>query len=42
VIEQNDGWLLGRRYLSNHSLAAILGHEKKDKDREKMRELTPA
>jgi hypothetical protein len=40
VIEQNDEWLVGRRYLSNHSLEAILDHEKKD--REETRELTPA
>src|SRR5207247_7018643 len=24
VIEQNDEWLVGRRYLSNHSMDAIL------------------
>jgi transposase-like protein len=43
VIEQNDEWLVGRRYLSNHSLEAILDQEKKeDKDREETRELTAA
>ncbi|HSF61825.1 MAG TPA: transposase [Gaiellaceae bacterium] len=43
VIEQNDEWLVGRRYLSNHSLEAILDHEEKeDKDREEDRELTAA
>src|SRR5712691_2533940 len=43
VIEQNDEWLVGRRYLSNHSLEAVLDQEKKDdKDREEKRELTPA
>src|SRR6266511_1627028 len=41
VIEQNDEWLVGRRYLSNHSLEAVLDQEKKeDKDREETRELT--
>jgi putative transposase len=43
VIEQNDEWLVGRRYLSNHSLEAVLDQEKnEDKDREEARELTPA
>jgi transposase-like protein len=43
VIEQNDEWLVGRRYLSNHSLATILDQEQKhDKDREETRELTEA
>jgi putative transposase len=43
VIEQNDEWLVGRRYLSNHSLESILDQEKKeDKDRKETRELTPA
>jgi hypothetical protein len=43
VIEQNDEWLVGRRYLSNHSLDAVLDQEKKDNnDREETRELTPA
>jgi putative transposase len=43
VIEQNDEWLVGRRYLSNHSLEAVLDQEKKeDKDREETRELTTA
>jgi len=43
VIEQNDEWLVGRRYLSNHSLEAVLDQVKKeDKDREEARELTPA
>jgi hypothetical protein len=41
VIEQNDEWLVGRRYLSNHSLDAVLDHEKKDNDRKETRELTP-
>ena len=43
VIEQNDEWLVGRRYLSNHSLDAVLDQENKDeKDREETRELTAA
>ena len=28
VIEQNDDWLVGRRYLSNHSLEAVLGQQR--------------
>ena len=43
VIEQNDEWLVGKRYLSNHSLEAVLDQEKnEDKDREETRELTAA
>jgi transposase-like protein len=43
VIEQNDEWLVGKRYLSAHSLEAVLDQEKKeDKDREETRELTAA
>jgi hypothetical protein len=43
VIEQNDEWLVGRRYLSNHSLEAVLDQEKKEeRDREETRELTAA
>jgi putative transposase len=43
VIEQNDEWLVGRRYLSNHSLEALLDQDtKQDKDREETRELTVA
>jgi putative transposase len=41
VIEQNDEWLVGKRYLSNHSLEAALDQKKKDdKTREETRELT--
>jgi len=43
VIEQNDEWLVGRRYLSNHSLEAVLDQERnEDKGREETRELTTA
>ena len=43
VIEQNDEWLVGRRYLSNHSLEALLDQERKEgKDREETHELTAA
>ena len=42
VIEQNDEWLVGHRYLSNHSLEAILDDYKKENTREEARELTTA
>jgi len=42
VIEQNDEWLVGRRYLSNHSLEAVLDREKEEKEQEGVRELTVA
>jgi transposase-like protein len=42
VIEQNDEWLVGRRYLSNHSLETILDQEARDKNREETRELITA
>ena len=42
VIEQNDEWLVGRRYLSAHSLEAVLDQENKDNTREETRELTAA
>lgn len=43
VIEQNDEWLVGRRYLSAHSLEAVLDRQREqDKDREETRELTAA
>lgn len=41
VIEQNDEWLVGRRYLSAHSLEAVLDHDKNDNDRKETRELSP-
>ncbi len=40
VIEQNDEWLVGRRYLSAHSLETVLDREKEEKDDEEVRELT--
>jgi transposase-like protein len=44
VIEQNDEWLVGKRYLSIHSLDEVLNDQKKqeDKPREETRELTAA
>ena len=42
VIEQNDEWLVGRRYLSAHSLETILDKNNKDKPPEEARELTTA
>jgi len=43
VIEQNDEWLVGRRYLSNHSLEAVLDQGmKEDNNREETRELSAA
>src|SRR2546428_99484 len=42
VIEQNDEWLVGRRYLSNHTLEAILDKEREDNDREEIHDLTTA
>jgi hypothetical protein len=39
VIEQNDECRVGRRYLSNHSLQAVLDDDKQD-NREEARELT--
>ena len=42
VIEQNDEWLVGHRYLSAHSLDAILSDLNKDNDKEEARKLTAA
>ena len=42
VIEQNDEWLVGHRYLSSHSLEAILNDYKKDNSTEEVQELTAA
>jgi putative transposase len=42
VIEQNDEWLVGKRYLSNHSLEVVLDHGKEDKNSEETRELNAA
>jgi hypothetical protein len=42
VIEQNDEWLVGRRYLSNHSLDAILNDYNKDNKRKEKPELSAA
>jgi putative transposase len=35
VIEQNDEWLVGRRYLSAHSMEPLLAEEKREKDRQR-------
>jgi putative transposase len=42
VIEQNDEWLVGRRYLSNHSMEAILTDFNEDNTKEEARELAAA
>jgi len=42
VIEQNDEWLVGHRYLSAHALDAILSDLNKDNNKEEARELTTA
>jgi putative transposase len=42
VIEQNDEWLVGRRYLSNHSLDAILNDYKEDNKKKETPELSAA
>jgi hypothetical protein len=38
VIEQNDEWLVGRRYLSAHSLEPLLADERDDREPEKANE----
>ena len=42
VIEQNDEWLVGHRYLSQHSLDAILTDFNKDNNQQEAHELTAA
>jgi putative transposase len=42
VIEQNDEWLVGKRYLSQHTLDAILTDNKKDNSRKETAELAAA
>jgi transposase-like protein len=42
VIEQNDEWLVGRRYLCAHSLEAVLDREEENRERKEARELTAA
>jgi transposase-like protein len=42
VIEQNDEWLVGRRYLSLDSLAALLEERGDDQDQQEVPELTAA
>ena len=41
VIEQNDEWLVGRRYLSAHSMDAVL-NERNNEEKEEVLELTTA
>jgi transposase-like protein len=41
-IDQNDEWLVGHRYLSSHSLKAILNDDKKDNNSKEVHELTAA
>lgn len=41
LIEQNDEWLVGRRYLSEESLALVLG-EPGDEAREEVKQLPAA
>jgi hypothetical protein len=42
VIEQNDEWLVGRRYLSDHSIAAVLQERNNNNPDEEVLELTAA
>ena len=42
VIEQNDEWLVGRRYLSDHSLETILNDHKEDNEKKETPELAAA
>src|SRR5262245_26648098 len=42
VIEQNDEWLVGRRYLSAHSLETVLDRENEEQEREEAHQLTTA
>ena len=42
VIEQNDEWLVGRRYLSAHSMEALFEEEKEEQQGEEVLELTGA
>ncbi len=42
VIEQNDEWLVGRRYLSLDSLAPLLEERAEQQDQEEVPALTPA
>jgi transposase-like protein len=42
VIEQNDEWLVGKRYLSQHTLDTILTDDKKDNNRKETPELAAA
>ena len=40
LLEQNDEWLVGRRYLSETSMTLVLTTADQDRDREEVLELT--
>jgi transposase-like protein len=40
LLEQNDEWLVGRRYLSETSMTLVLATADQDRDREEVLELT--
>ena len=42
VTEQNDEWLVGRSYLSAHSLETVLDRENEGHEREEAHQLTTA
>ena len=42
LIEQNDEWLVNRRYLSAESITLILTDQNENEDREELAELKPA
>ena len=41
LIEQNDQWLVNRRYLSAESITLILNHQNEHEEREELAELKP-
>ena len=41
LIEQNDEWLVNRRYLSAESITLILNHQNEHEEREELAELKP-
>jgi putative transposase len=40
LLEQNDEWLVGRRYVSETSMTLVLATADQDRDREEVLELT--